>query len=282
LYTCKRNNLTADVAIITNKELPPYFQGLFKSAGIEIFICEYDIFRFPSDFMWEYAFYKLNAMEWVLRNTDYDYYCNIDTDTICLSGIDYLWEELDNGYPLLCVLPYDKRNEVRKDVNNLFQSLFNVEFGIDVIGGELLAGNRETLSAYMEKCLAIYTQIRERDFSVSKKIGDEAILSIAAYSEKHITNGNAYLNRCTTRRPYIVNTAWEDIPILHLPAEKNFGLLLLFNYIKILNKCPSMSFISICCNLPKVRNYSPKMLAYYSFILIMRIRIKIRSKVRCV
>lgn len=84
----------------------------------------------------------------------------------------------------------------------------------------------------------IYEEMVRKEFKTSK--GDEFILSLAANEMKEIIkNAGAYICRCWTGLDFwLVSTCYEynKVLILHLPAEKEKGLLKLYtNNTKMVN-----------------------------------------------
>lgn len=233
LISAKIHNPEDTVALVTNTTPPESFAALLDKHGVEIFLEPFDTFRFPGDYPWALAFYKLCAMEKMLAR-GFEKCLLLDTDTYVQSAVSDLWT--DTEYFLLLY-----------DINHRLQILncekFNEElqrFGwitpyrpITNYGGEFLAGNRENLSLFMQECTAIYHRMCELDFRTTR--GDEFISRQAAEHLKPLVkNAGGYVYRFWTGSFYLVSTCYKYNPVsvLHVPDEKNRGMLKLYAYIR--------------------------------------------------
>lgn len=86
-------------------------------------------------------------------------------------------------------------------------------------GGELLCGGVSELRLVLDACSYVHRKMVSHGY-VSKR-GDEFLLyaSSALGSLPTVVSANGYATRCWTGRYYSV-PRWEDLAILHLPAEK--------------------------------------------------------------
>lgn len=239
LKSAKIANPRDDVAIITNIDIPSNFEVLFKKNHIEVIICEFNKFIFPNNFKWKHAFYKLNALEYIINSTKYDNYLLLDSDTLIIDHFDDLWMESKQGI-LLYNINHTYSHIVRRKINEINEVLYKNFNNIIHYGGEIVCGNREHLRQFIMNCNEIYIKIQEYNFKIDFDLGDELLISIAASKIKDIYSANAYIERYWTGRFYLVSTKYhfDKVSILHLPAEKSTGLLKIFNYMKIYEDIP--------------------------------------------
>lgn len=117
LVSAKLNNVTCDVALITNinNDCSTIIKKL-KEQGIMILKCPFNNFVMPDYFKWEYAFYKLNVLEYISK-LQYDRYLLLDADTFVVGALDDLWEESKER-----ILLYDTKHglshPVRKSIKD--------------------------------------------------------------------------------------------------------------------------------------------------------------------
>lgn len=84
--------------------------------------------------------------------------------------------------------------------------------------------------------------------------GDEFYITTFAEKYNHQI-GNPFIERLwTTKNYYLVSTAYKygEIAILHIPNEKDFGLIKLYEHIKKKGCLPHIRQIAYICGLPNV------------------------------
>ena len=94
----------------------------------------------------------------------------------------------------------------------------------------------------------------EKDFTTTK--GDEFILSLAASQMKdRIKNAGAYIFRFWTASFRLVSTcyAFNPVTVLHLPSEKEQGMLTLYDKFIRKNKIPTKKTVWRICHLKNMR-----------------------------
>lgn len=267
LKTAKIMNPECTVAIITNMELPDKYQELFEDNGIETIIVPFDNYRVPKTFKWEYAFYKLKILDYMANEKEYDLFLGVDTDTYFSGSVDLLWDECLFDFPVLYSLSCTIQEKVRETIISDYAHLFGTRKPVIQYGGEFIAGSKKALKLLSDEVRRVYEEIRRRDFCISPDSGDEAILSMAAYNLK-IQDGSAFVRRYWGRRAfYGVDSVWRYIPVWHLPAEKNYGLLKMYDRLVRANSLPSIEQAAKQFNLPFQHKYSPAMLKYYVYSL---------------
>ncbi len=250
LISAKLNNPKDDVKLITNNEIPKKYRDLLTNNNIEILFCDYNKFTFSSDYKWSLAFYKLCSLDYALKNLDYDNYLLLDTDTISIKPFAAIWEELDSKILLFDTMK-SLESEQCQTLNTEYSDLFNINLKLTNYGGEFIAFNKRIGLKWIEQCERVYNKMVDRGFKTT--IGDEFIIcSVAADNEGIIKNANPYINRYWTQDYYLVSTNYfyEDICILHLPAEKEGGMLKIFDFYLKNHKMPSLEKIRKFTNLP--------------------------------
>jgi len=231
LISAKCNNLNSDVALVTNIEISQKYAAILKKHDIKQIIIPFDMFLFPDDYKWGLAFYKLCSLYHVVREYEYDCYCYLDTDVYVQHSLSYIWEECKQN-----ILLYDINHglqvaDYRKFVSELRD--FQINEYITHYGGEFFAANRENAIQFSQKCLEIFEQILQQDFITT--IGDEFIISLAAHKIQNIKNAGAYIYRYWTGMFRLISTNYlfNEVLILHVPTEKQTGMIVLFDkYIK--------------------------------------------------
>ncbi len=263
LTSAKLTNPDCDAVLVVNDKLPDFWEEIFAHSGIQIIEVPFDNYRFPAGFKWEYAFYKLKVLEYMVNNTCYDYFLGVDTDTYFSDELKMLWEECKFDYPLLYSLDAHIQSPTRSKVIKDYENLYSAYLPIVQIGGEFVAGTKTALSKLSDNIESIYSKIRENNFNISQDSGDEAILSMAAFGMKTLP-AVSYVRRYWGRRAfYDVDSAWNRIPIWHLPAEKNYGLLVMYKKIRKTGKLPKKKVAAKMFNLAIQRKYNLSMLRYY-------------------
>lgn len=256
------SNPDIDVALITNQDLPEAYGVLFDAAAIKVVIVPFDNFRMPDSFQWQYAFYKLAVLEHIVSNSDYDYILGLDTDTYVKGSLENLWTECDYDLPILYGLDVlDGKKQIEKDYLKLMTTFRYIQ----QIGGEFIAGNKKSLQLLNKHNTDIYRIIKDSDYDIDNKSGDEAILSMAASEIKYIS-ARPFMRRYWTRKAfYEVDFSAERVPVWHLPAEKNFGLFKAYTLLKDASKLPLEKKMMALFNLPRQNPYNLSMMKYYLY-----------------
>ena len=107
-------------------------------------------------------------------------------------------------------------------------------------GGEFFAANQDDAKIFANSCIDIFSQMRKCDFVTT--YGDEFITSLAAKRmTDRIKNAGAYVYRFWTGRFRLISTCYEYNPVvvLHVPAEKERGMIKLFDKYIWKGKYPS-------------------------------------------
>jgi hypothetical protein len=229
-----------DVAVVSNVEIPALYRDLLTQNGVQVITFPFDEFCFNSEYSWSLAFYKLCALSKAVKNLEYDYYAYLDTDVYVQGSFDNIWNECDYNIQMYDInhgLGNANYNRVLNEIKRFDKSL---QGGITHYGGEFYAGNAENSRLFVAECMTIYEQMLERDFHTSQ--GDEFISSIAAYRLRNrVKNAGAYVYRYWTGTFRLVSTNFKYNPVivLHCPAEKNTGIITVFDKYICKGKMPS-------------------------------------------
>lgn len=249
LISAKKYNRDSDVALVTNVSLPQKYQQLLTSNGVLIYLEAFDSFVFPDDYTWSLAFYKLCALEKAVAKYKYMYYSYLDADVIVQNSFDPIWRECDDH-----ILLYDINHGLGTAdyaiITNEFSAFTGKNELITHYGGEFFAANRENAGRYIACCKKIYNEMQLKHFVTTK--GDEFIVSLAAHELKQsIKNAGAYIFRFWTGAFYLVSTCYRfnAVTVLHLPSEKNHGMIKLFDRYISRSRFPAKETIYRCCHL---------------------------------
>ncbi|MEE1032108.1 MAG: hypothetical protein U0L12_08215 [Ruminococcus sp.] len=250
LISAKRATPNIDVALVSNMAIPKEYEQLLSENGILIFIEPFDSFVFDNNYLWCLAFYKLCALEKVVFNYDYDNYIYTDADVFVQKSLDKVFLELRDN-----ILLYDINHSLFIKDYTIIVDEFN-KFGINSYithyGGEFFGASRENAIKFVTQCKIIYNKMLSEKFITTK--GDEFILSIAAYKMKDIIkNAGGYIYRFWTGSFYLVSTCYKynEVAILHLPDQKQKGMIKIYNTLVKTNRFPTKEKIYRICGLKR-------------------------------
>lgn len=232
LVSAKLHNPEDDVMLVVNMPIPAKYQELYERHGILIQVIAFDTFVMPKQFVWALAFFKLCALDYITRHTEYEHIVLLDADTVTMRPYTDMWKEADEGI-LLFAVGHSYSHPDRWAITEAYRKLYEVHTGsITHIGGEYICGERKALRGFMRVCTQVYERIRESRFAVFDHAGDEFILSVAADRADNIISAAPYIYRYWTEGFYLVstNTVSNPVCIWHLPSEKDTGMLRLYRY----------------------------------------------------
>lgn len=236
LISAKYYNPDSDVALVTNLgrgNIPEEFLSIFDKWEIKVMEIPFDQFRFQGSYTWALAFYKLCVLK-KLSCMKYESICYMDTDVYIQGSFDAIWTECRQN-----IMLYDINHGLNtRDYVLLcdeIESYCGQRKLITHYGGEFFAASAENAKAFVDICEQVYYEMLQKNFITTK--GDEFILSLAANEMREsIKNAGAYIYRFWTGAGFrLISTCYEynRITILHLPAEKERGMLKMYDkYIK--------------------------------------------------
>lgn len=242
LISFKTANKDSDVALFTNITPPEIYCEILRKNDIEIKIYDFDEFNFKNNISWGLAFYKLCALKHAIE-LDYDNFLIVDNDTYCQSNLDDLWLELEEN-----VLLYDINHRLKiRDCDLYNKEVFSFtrkKIYPTNYGGEFIAGSKEKLKVFINECSEIFNQMLKNDFKTN--FGDEFIVRLAAYNNKKmIKNSSGYIFRYWTKSFRLVSTCYKynEVSIIHVPDEKEDGMLKLYKCILKKGKIPTKEYV---------------------------------------
>ena len=229
------------MALATNIDIPSKYLKFLNKNNIKIIKIAFDNFTFEDRYLWNLAFYKLCVIDYVVKNYNYKYVSYMDSDVYIQSSFENIWKECDYS-----ILLYDINHGLQvKDYRLIVEELKSFTGENTLIthyGGEFFAANRENAKIFIDKCKNIYDKMIEQNFVTTK--GDEFILSLAASQKKElIKNAGAYIFRFWTGGFRLISTCYinNQVTVLHVPAEKESGMLKIYEKYIVKNKIPSNS-----------------------------------------
>lgn len=233
LVSAKQFNSDCDVAFATNlkeKELPNEFLKILREWDIQVLEIPYNEFEFPGDYTWSLAFYKLCVLKRI-SEMKYISVCYLDTDVYIQGNFEAIWRECEQN-----VMLYDINHGLNTDdyisLCDEVEEFYGNRKLITHYGGEFFAASSSNAKEFVNVCEQVYSKMLEKDFRTTK--GDEFILSVAAENMKaSIKNAGAYVYRFWTGASFrLVSTCYEynRIIVLHLPAEKEHGMLKMYDH----------------------------------------------------
>ena len=255
--SAKRYNPECVVAMVTNlnsDEIPEEIVDVFRDNKIEIINAPFDQFRFPADYLWSLAFYKLCALSHLVE-LGFKKICYLDADVYIQGSFEALWQECDEK-----LLLYDINHGLNTKDYQIICSEFDEFFAdnktkyITHYGGEFFAANLEDAKRFLTYAEQVYNTMISRNIKTTK--GDEFILSISAhYMRESVKNAGAYIFRFWSGIDFrLVSTCYKfnAVTVLHLPAEKEKGILKIYNRFICKGDIPSNEEVWKICRLSKV------------------------------
>ncbi len=248
LISAKKATPDIDVALVSNIRIPTEYESLLSENGVLIYIEPFDSFVFNGNYLWCLAFYKLCALEKMVSKYDYDNYIYTDADVFVQNSLDKVFLELRDN-----ILLYDINHGLFvKDYEVILDEFkrFGIGAYITHYGGEFFGASRENAKNFIDRCKTIYDEMQSKNFETTK--GDEFIISVAAYRMRDmIKNAGAYIHRFWTGSFYLVSTCFKnnEVAILHLPVEKQKGILKLYKRFVKKHTFPSKKKVHKICHL---------------------------------
>lgn len=267
LKSTRLKNPATDVGIVCNVSLPEYFTRLYEAEGIRVWTADYNEFQFPADNKWALALYKLCAMDWVLKNTDYEIFAEVDCDVLCNGSLDDLWLEAEHSLIMLSG-PFTYSHPIRRQYEKAYEHLYGKRIRLIKWGSGLICASRTNMTSFMVSCMSVYDAMKRNNFCEDHLLGDEFITSAAVYWDNIlIIDGKPYMDVYWTSSFYLASTnyKYDRMVFLHLPDEKERGIPSVFDYFLKKREFPPDNTLSIMLGLPPAnqslfRRYAAKIL----------------------
>lgn len=250
--SARKNNpsVATDVALITNVPLEEQYNRILAINGVDVHVEPFDDFNFGPGYRWGLAFYKLCALKKVL-SYDYDNYLLMDTDTYTFSGFGDMWEQTKD-YLMLYDIGHRPTVPNCQKFYEQARDFAGVDKQITKYGGEFIAGNKNILKTFISKAEVVFKQMKDRKFATT--CGDEFIINLVADDMRgDIKNATGYIARYWTGPDFYrvaTNHIFDPISVLHLPAEKECGILAIYKYLIKRKALPSPARAFKMLNLP--------------------------------
>ena len=228
LVSAKACNPEADVALVTNIDVPQPYAAILEKAGVAVIQVPFDRFNFGDKYTWGLAFYKLCAQYYISHHTDYEAIACLDSDIYIQANFAPVWECVKSS--VMCYQLGTGTAEVKTTKIYAEAAEFKgVNEPVTHYGGEFFVASAVDMRSMTEKEEAIFKQMQERQFRVST--GDEFIASLVANTMKErLVPANDFVFRFWTG-PYrsISDKYKTTLVCLHVPAEKGTGMIRLFD-----------------------------------------------------
>lgn len=236
----------------------------------------FDDFNFGSEYTWSLAFYKLCALKYVLNTTEYDNYCYLDSDVYVQGSLKGAFAEA-KWYILMYYLyqghPVKGQTARTQDMVKL-GCLSENDSSVMGMGGEFFIANRLNAIKYISECKQIFDLMKSKDFQVQS--GDEFISSLAMHRLFHLSRcAQAYTGRFYTRVFRMIPERWRYHPVavLHVPGEKEHGMLTLFSRYISKGKIPSNNTVYRTLHV-KRPSLSVRLKIIYYFSILVKLGLK--------
>jgi len=228
LVSAKVHNPEADVALVTNIEVPRSFLTILVQAGVAVIRVPFDKFNFGDKYVWGLAFYKLCAQYHISHNTNYEAIACLDSDIYIQGSFESVWESAKTA-PVFYRLGTGTAETSSSKIYAEAAAFRGSDEPFTHYGGEFFVASSADMRSITEKEEVIFTEMLERGFRVST--GDEFISSLVANSmPDHIQPANDYVFRFWTGTYRSISPAYKTTLVcLHVPAEKEAGMLRIFD-----------------------------------------------------
>lgn len=254
LSASKNAGNNTDVMLLTNHVVPHPYDELLVEHGVIIKIVPFDKFNFGSfdkngnKINWQLAFYKLCALSYAVNEFEYAYYSFIDSDVFVQSSFENIWNESNDN-----ILLYNLHEPLHGYMVTEMRNYLNTSESLTHFGGEFFAASNLLAKRFVAACENIFNQMNNCSYFTQS--GDEFISSIVAKQLKEsIKDANAYVHRYWTGSYRVVTNDYlkDTMAILHLPAEKEYGIIKLFNSYILKGKIPTNSVVWRICHLKRM------------------------------
>ena len=246
----KNSGEDVDVMIVTNIDIPEPYTSLLKSEGVLITKCPFDRFVFGSlsnnrePVLWQLAYYKLCAIDFCVRKMNYDYYCYMDSDVYVQRSFDRIWHESKNN-----IMLYDLNEPSDGYLVEEMRRFLKTDNFLTHFGGEFFAASKALAQQFIMCCGQVYDEMLDVNYVTNS--GDEFIVSIAASKMRmNVKNAGSYVHRYWTGAYRLMCNDYEknNIIVLHIPAEKEYGIIKLFDHYFIKGILPTKEVVWKTCN----------------------------------
>ncbi len=266
-----------DAVCILNCDFAPpdWLASVAEQAKIQIHQVPSGTYRSREEFSWAVTQYKFDSMGDVLGHMEEgDCLVLLDSDTVCVRGMEEVFEEAAHSlvlYPVCHGYAQEKRQSILRN----YQRLCGMENrNLVHYGGEFFAGSKATLEKLLDACGGIVEEAQGREDL--EAWDDEHVLSIAVerFLKESVYPASPYICRYWTNQFYLVSTNYYYDPVYlwHLPAEKNYGMLVLYDYFAKCHRFPDVRKMAKIMGLPGTayQRWNP-----------YRLKMRLKNKLKC-
>ncbi len=242
LYSVRQHNPDVDLVLLYSGSLPEALRKDFVDLGVRLVELPFDKYRVPERFPWSAAYYKLDAVEWLARETEQFFL--IDTDTVCVGSLYDVWAESAQKI-LLFETGHRYSHRFRSIINRFGTALDGKVHAATHYGGEALAMPRPLAERWVATMRSTFAQMQNHwDFfdAETPEQSDEMIVSLVAEQMPEILGSlKPYLDRYWTMPGFHLmstNYKFNTIDVWHLPWEKRSGMMALYRFIQKHHRLP--------------------------------------------
>lgn len=236
LKSCLMHTPDTDVKLFVNFKMAEDDRKLFEENGIGVCYLAFDKFRFPKEYRWALANYRMCVLDYVVHHMEYENILALDTDEYCVDDLSDAFAEMREGMVLFDTAERFSHSE-RQAIMDTAEFYFGRRINLPHIGAEFFGGNKDAMKDFLKICQDVidgsFAKVDEKKLY---KYNDEHVMSAAAYAyagEGRIINAAPYIYRYwTIRKFFLVSTNWKynSVCLWHMPVEKKRGIFKLYNY----------------------------------------------------
>ncbi len=253
LCSAKYYNPTCTVALVTNlaeEQIPSAIKHVLDQWGVEIKQISFNRFVFPQDYKWSLAFYKLCALSHIVEQNIYQKLCYLDADVYVQKSFDAIWHQVEQK-----ILLVDNKQDLTDENYRIFVEELQTFLQNKVLPthweGGFFAATQEDAALFLQRADVTYHQMLDR--KVQTLMGDEFILGVAAeqLSDRTQDAGKYAAHYWTSPMRFSVTDSYHSatMAVLHLPAEKQRGMITLYNRFISKHQLPTPAQVHKICRL---------------------------------
>lgn len=276
LASAKMTTPDAVCMLNCNFEISDELRRVAEAADVEIHHVPFGQYESNEKFPWAITQYKFDSLHYTLNlMNDEDCMILLDTDTVCIRCLDEIFREAKTDSLIMYIADHSYIHKRRQEMIQNYRKMFGTEKdNLVLYGGEFYAGTKKVLEELLEICGKVIDVAREK-LTDEDLWDDEHVLAIAIeeFWNQKVYSAGAYISRYWTNKFYKVSTDYyyDAVNIWHLPAEKSYGMIVLYEYFEKHHCFPDVKKMAKIMGLPGTKY---KGLSYYR--LKMRLRYKMK------
>ncbi len=256
LCSAKNHNRDIECLLYVNFDIGDYFTEIFKKNDIKIRRLAFGKHSMGTNYNWDIVNYRYDVMRDLIANISVDDRAIIiDTDTICVASLTSVYNEIDSN-----LLLFDVQHSIdhidRKAILDNYQRIYRRPANVTHYGGEFIGANGLLLKELYQSCNQVINDAN--NIPDLLRWNDEHITSIAVNKEMSgsVHNANQYIYRYWTGRGFYLastNYIFNPVSIWHVPNEKKYGFIKIFDYFMEHNRFPELIYIAKQFGFPKAK-----------------------------